>query len=76
MAVHQPSCVTDTEQEKMAKKKTGVVSRKKDMRGAEHWSVRTPDGSIETVTTRPSSADTMDRAAKKYAEAMKRLAKR
>jgi hypothetical protein len=62
----------------MAKKKSSssVVIKKKDGRGAEHWSVRTPDGQFQTVKTRPSSADTMDRAAKKYAGAMKRLAKR
>ena len=62
----------------MSKKKTGagVISLKKDAGGAEHWSVRASDGRVETVTTRPSSAATMDRAAKRYADAMKRLAKR
>ncbi len=62
----------------MGKKKasSSVVSKEKDGRGGEQWSVRTADGQFKTVTTSPSSADTMDRAAKKYAGAMKRLAKR
>jgi hypothetical protein len=61
---------------KNKKRGSKVVSHTKDARGAEQWCVRTSDGQLETVTTRPSSAKTMDRAAKKYAAAMKRLAKR
>jgi len=63
---------------KMGKKKVGssIVSHKKVVRGTEQWCVRTSDGAYQTVKTRPSSADTMDRAVKRYAGAMKRLAKR
>jgi hypothetical protein len=62
----------------MAKKKIHpcVVSLKKFPGGAERWSVRTSDRRIEAATTRPSSADIMDCAVKRYAGAMKRLAKR
>jgi hypothetical protein len=68
--------LTATGRKAMKKTRPGVVSQKKVAGGAERWSVRTSDGRIETVTTRPSSADTMDRAVRRYVGAMKRLAKR
>jgi hypothetical protein len=49
---------------------------KKKKRGSETWTVRASDGVSKTVKTSRASAASIDKAAKRYAGAMKRLAKR
>jgi hypothetical protein len=49
---------------------------KKKSRGSETWTVRASDGASKTVKTTRASAASIDKAAKRYAGAMKRLAKR
>ena len=53
-----------------------VISVKKDADGKETWSVPLRGGKIARWTTKASSAAAMDKAVKRYAKAMKRLAKR
>jgi hypothetical protein len=48
------------------KKKTG---------GKESWTIRSSDGASRTVMTSRASAASIDKAAKRYASAMKRFAK-
>lgn len=58
-------------------KKGAFVSKEMNHRGIEKWSVRSSDGRFtEVVTTKPSSAASMDRAVKRYSRALKNLAKR
>ncbi len=45
-------------------------------RGTETWTIRSSDGASKTVKTSSGSASSIDKAAKRYARAMKRLAKR
>ncbi|MEZ0302014.1 MAG: hypothetical protein ACAH24_08130 [Hyphomicrobiaceae bacterium] len=49
---------------------------KKKSRGTEAWTIRASDGASKTVKTSRASAASIDKAAKRYAGAMKRLAKR
>jgi hypothetical protein len=60
-------------------KKSGTTSatydKKKAGRG-EVWTIRTSDGGYKTAKTSGRSALSIDKAAKRYAGAMKRLAKR
>lgn len=49
---------------------------KRKSRGTETWTIRSSDGTSKTVKTSAGSALSIDKAAKRYAGAMKRLAKR
>jgi hypothetical protein len=44
--------------------------------GRETWIVRTQEGRMTKISTTPSSAASMDRAVKRYAGALDRLAKK
>ena len=44
--------------------------------GRETWTVPTSEGGVQSLSTSPSSAASMDRAVKRYAGALKRLAKK
>ena len=67
----------DTKVRGIARDKKGAfVSKETSRRGAERWAIRASDGRIEVVTTKPSSAASMDRAVKRYSRALKDLAKR
>jgi hypothetical protein len=58
-------------------KKGASVSKEKSLHGAETWAVRSADGRFkEVVTTKASSAASMDRAVRRYSRALKSLAKR
>jgi hypothetical protein len=53
-----------------------VVSVEKTKTGGEKTVIRSEDGRFRTVVTSPSSAAAIERAAKKYARALRSLAKR
>jgi hypothetical protein len=55
--------------------RSATYDKKKSGR-SEVWTVRDSDGVFKTARTSPSSAVSIDKAAKRYAGAMKRLAKR
>jgi hypothetical protein len=60
-------------------KKSGTRSAtydKKKSGGNEVWTVRTSDGVYKTAKTGRNSTRSIDKAAKRYAGALKRLAKR
>lgn len=60
-------------------KKGGTKSAtydKKKAGGSEIWTIRGSDGVYKTAKTSRTSAASIDKAAKRYAGAMKRLAKR
>ncbi len=57
--------------------KGAYVSKDRSSHGVEKWEVRSSDGRFkEVVTTKSSSAASMDRAVKRYSRALKSLAKR
>jgi hypothetical protein len=68
----------DTKARSISRDRKGtLVSKETGPRGVEKWSVRTSDGRFtEVVTTKPSSAASMDREVKRYSRALKSLAKR
>jgi hypothetical protein len=55
--------------------RSATYARKK-AGGNETWTIRSSDGASKTVDTNPGSVLSIDKAAKRYAGAMKRLAKR
>ena len=55
---------------------TSAEYSKKRSATGEAWTIRGSDGRFATVTTDRKSSASMDRAVKRYASALKRLAKR
>ncbi len=56
---------------------SGVITdRKKDGRGGETITIRSSKGEFRTLKTKESSVRSMDQTTKKFAGALKRLAKR
>jgi hypothetical protein len=60
----------------LSSKTTSVVGHKKMAGGGEAWRVRTSDGRVVTLKSSASATASMDRAAKRFAGALKRLADR
>jgi hypothetical protein len=61
---------------KKARPVTETASEGKHAAGAERYTLRTSDGKVLNLKASASSVEIIDKAAKRYSEAMKRLAKR